>query len=395
MIQERSSRKKPLVRVLFLGNPVTDRRVKNFIGLFLELGFDVEFIFAAPGKWEIGLEIEGVRMTRLMLDYSGGAKMFLQYDKLLKKELEASEPCDILFTCELYSLRAASELKKEKKSKQLIYDARELYSELPSVAANPFKKWYWKRWERKGLAQTDLVIVTAPDDADAIKHVHNILLQCVVIRNLPIREKLIPNNYLRDYFSIPAEKKIFVYVGGLQKDRGLGKVISVMASFAKRADLILIGEGPLQSDLAREVIRLGLQKNVFFHPAINSEKIIEVLTSADLGISLIEQHSKSYELALPSKIFEYMHAGLPVISSPLKQVKDLFHSTEGVVFADPDDSAEISVAFEKAMVISADPNIRNRIRERMAKGYTFETDTGNLKSFLRRYTKPETRTSNQ
>ena len=86
------STKKSIVRLLLLGNPVTDRRVKNFAGLFLELGYEVELLFAVPGEWEIGLSIEEVRIKQFMLEYSGGPRMFMQYARQLQNELRNSAP---------------------------------------------------------------------------------------------------------------------------------------------------------------------------------------------------------------------------------------------------------------------------------------------------------------
>ena len=275
-------------------------------------------------------------------------------------------------------MRAAATAKQNGRAKRLFYDARELYTELPTVAGKPLRKWYWKRWERKGLKQTDLVIVTAPDDAEAIKNVYGFLPESILVRNLPKREELKSNNYLREYFSIPVEEKIFVYIGGLQQDRGLSKMIDVISKLQDEAAFVMIGDGPIKEELQKVVDQMHLQENVFFHSSINSERTIEILASADVGISVIEQRSKSYKLGLPSKVFEYMLAGLPIISSPLKQVKDLFGRTEGITFADPDDSAELLDACKNTIELCADLELRNRLHEQAYKNFTFETDAQSL-----------------
>jgi spore maturation protein CgeB len=127
---------------------------------------------------------------------------------------------------------------------------------------------------------------------------------------------------------------------------------------------------------------------VLFHPAIASEPVVNILSSADIGISLIEQHSKSYELALPSKIFEYMLAGLPVISSPLKQVKDLFNNSEGMVFAHPDNSKELLEACHLAMRMSRDILLKTKIHIGAYNTYTFECDAETFRNFLTQHPMP-------
>jgi glycosyltransferase involved in cell wall biosynthesis len=378
-----SLNQKLFARILFLGNPLTDRRVKNFITFFLKEGYDLEFVYATPGKDipNFGSEQE-VHSVRLPLKYSGGAKMFLSYQRTLKKYLASAKPCDVLFASELFSLKAASEARHSGKAKQLIYDAREIYTELPTVANNRLKKLFWKQWEKIGLEQSDLVIVTAPDDAGAIKLVHGFLPPHIIIRNLPRYENFHPNNYLREYFNVQSEKKIFVYVGGLQQDRGLECMIDVMPSLVETAVFIIIGDGSKKEILKQKVVALRLNQSVFFHPAIDSGKVIEVLSSADAGINLIEQHSISYRHALPSKLFEYMLAGLPVISSPLKQVKDLFADHEGIFFADPDNEPQILDASKKALGKSNDLNFRNKLHDEAAKNFTFDHEAQSLFTFL-------------
>jgi glycosyltransferase involved in cell wall biosynthesis len=371
----------PIIRFLFLGDPRTDRRLKNFMTIFAEFGFRTELIFASPHAHNEQFS-SSTTVTELHLKNSGGVKMFLEYHTLLEKELAKSQPCDILFACELYSLKAAVKAKQEGKGGKLFYDARELYTELPTVATSPIKKYFWKRWERRGLRQSDLVIVTAPDDAPAIKQVHGFLPQSVVIRNLPMRENLQRNNYLREYFHIANDKKIFVYVGGLQKDRGLEKMITAMATLKDNAAFVMIGNGVLKNSLETTSQRFN---NIYFHPEIDSDKVISVLSSADIGVSLIEQHSISYQLALPSKIFEYMLAGLPVISSPLKQVQEIFSGTKGIIFVDPEDQTELIDGCRKAQLLSDDNELKDSLHSDIFNNFTFEAEAKAIKKYLDNY----------
>ncbi|MEP7235799.1 MAG: glycosyltransferase [Ignavibacteriota bacterium] len=382
-----SSSVQPLVRLLFLGDPRTDRRLKNFIGFFLENSFIVEVIYANPDHnaedWYYN-DNEGVTVTRLRLRATGGPKMFFEYERKLTFALSVGEPCDLLFACELYSLRSAATAKLAARAKFLLYDARELYTELPTVSANPLKKWFWKRKERQGLMLTDLIITTAPDDADAIKAVHGFLPPVIVVRNLPKSEALRRSSLLHTKFSITDSKRIFVYLGGLQKDRGISKMIEAISSITQRAAFVIIGEGVLKRELQELVGKLNLEGDVFFHPAIPTESAVELLSAADIGVSLIEQNSKSYALALPSKIFEYRLAGLPVVTSPLKQVRDIFENEKGIFFADPVDPIQILEASKAALTLSADDAERNAIHTHALNRHTFEKETELLRDFIRK-----------
>ncbi|MDP4219460.1 MAG: glycosyltransferase [Bacteroidota bacterium] len=370
---------KPRIRFLFLGDPKTDRRLKNFAHFFRQHDHEVEIVFATPGANRADIHSIGDIFARqLPLKHRGGRKMFMEYDSLLADELKKATSTEILFACDLYSLRAAAHSRSAGKVGQLYYDARELYTELPSVADNPLKKWYWRRWESYGLKRTDLVIVTAPDDANAIRTIHNFLPPSIVIRNFPGKEELKQSTYLRDRFTIPLKKKIFVYIGGLQQDRGLDLILDLMPQLSNEAAFVIIGDGLLKGKLEEKVNTNKLEESVFFHPSIESEKVIGVLASADIGVSLIEPHSGSYQLALPSKIFEYMLAGLPVISSPLKQVFDLLKDKEGILFADPQIPADLLKACRLAIAMAGEVELRTRLYVDAYNNFTFEAESEKL-----------------
>ncbi|MEI8135413.1 MAG: glycosyltransferase [bacterium] len=363
--------KSPTVRFLLLGDPTTDRRSINFIRFFSELGFETEFVFASPNNNGASPLLNG---TRLTLHHSSGPLMFIEYEKILTEFLADAPPCDILFSSELYSLKSAAKAIKAKKAGYLIYDARELYTELPTVANNLFKKLFWKRWEKFGLKNTNLMVVTAPDDAGAIQSVHGSVPDHICIRNLPALEIYEANNYLRNKFSISDTKKVLVYLGGVQTDRGLEKMISAMSVLSDVASFVIIGDGILKNIFQKEVKNLGLEDAVFFHDTIPAEDSISMLSSADVGISLIEAKSKSYELALPSKIFEYMLAGLPIVSSPLRQVKALLGDSEFITYTNPNGVNSVVEACRIAIAHSSDPKLKERIHQTATDNFTFEHD---------------------
>ncbi len=365
--------------MLFLGNVETDRRIKSFIHLFTAQGYHCELIYATPGVATAAEHtIEGIKATRLALKRASGPMMFYEYHRSLRKELTKMGKYDVVFSCELYSLRAAAEFKKRNES-TLIYDAREIYTGLPSLVNKPFKRWIWKRIEAKGLLKTDAIIVTAPRDANDIFQIHQFLPRSFLIRNLPLQTPApMRNTYLRDHFpTIGTSRKILVYVGGLQKDRGLEEMITAMTVLRSEAAFVIIGGGAIEESLHSLSERLGVTDSVFFHPPINSGEVLSILASADIGVSLINSRSPSYTNALPSKVFEYIHAGLPVLSTELAEVRDVFGSAEWIEYAALDTESIAS----SARKLIACGNVEHTLRP-IAERLTFEADTHSLFAFL-------------
>ncbi|MDZ7765466.1 MAG: glycosyltransferase [Melioribacteraceae bacterium] len=64
--------------------------------------------------------------------------------------------------------------------------------------------------------------------------------------------------------------------------------------------------------------------------------------AADVGVCLIENISISYYHALPNKLFEYIMAGIPVISSSLPQMKKIVEQYNVGVCVDLEKTTDVS-----------------------------------------------------
>ena len=349
--------------MLFFGDTATDRRTQNFRKFFEQSGWNVELLAVTTTA------------TR-------GPRKFLEYHRNLAEAVR-TKYADVVFACDLYSLSAAAWLKRHKRAQFLIYDAREVYTELPTVAKKPIAKFIWRTLERHGLAIADIIITTGPHDIQAICDVHRFLPRPVLVRNLPwYNPNLTSDRSLLDCFGIPREASVFVYVGGLQEGRGLKKLVQALERGdgeveSKQPHILLIGDGILKAELEDLTQKLGLTKRVHFAGAIPSEEAIRLAAACDVGVSLIEPISRSYELALPSKLFEYMMAGIPVMSSKLQQVIELFENERWITFVDVVDPVLIQEGMDKALANSTS-ELRQVERGLAHKEFHFEQDAAVL-----------------
>ena len=81
-----------------------------------------------------------------------------------------------------------------------------------------------------------------------------------------------------------------------------------------------MGYGSLESQIRHEA---KVSDTIFFHPAVSLSVLMDYTSSADYGISFIEDACLSYRYCLPNKIFEYLMAGLPVLTSNLYEMRRL------------------------------------------------------------------------
>mgnify|MGYP003329325927 CR=1 FL=1 len=60
---------------------------------------------------------------------------------------------------------------------------------------------------------------------------------------------------------------------------------------------------------------LGVRDRLHIVPPVPSTQVVSYLSTANVGVHPLLPGSPNHEMALPNKLFEYLHAGLPVVVS--------------------------------------------------------------------------------
>lgn len=157
------------------------------------------------------------------------------------------------------------------------------------------------------------------------------------------------------------DRFVAVFAGTLGMAHGLETVLD--AAEALRDDprflFWLVGEGARRVELEAEAARRGLS-NVRFEGQVERSRIPEVLTASDAALVLLRP-TPLFETVLPSKMFEAMAAGCPIVLGVRGEAKEVLESSGGGVAIPPGD-ADALVAALRAM--SADPEGGRRMAER-------------------------------
>ncbi|MEA1892104.1 MAG: glycosyltransferase family 4 protein [Campylobacterota bacterium] len=212
----------------------------------------------------------------------------------------------------------------------LVYDTHELETE--TNGSNGLRKKLAKFMEKSLIKKCDIVFVVSENIADWYAKEYDIK-RPIVVKNVPRLIDSKKTNHFRENLSIRDDSAIVLYQGGLSKGRGVDLLLDV---FKKRDDdkvvIVFMGYGQLEEDIK---IASKENNNIFFHPAVAPEIVLDYTSSADIGISFIENTCLSYYYCLPNKLFEYAMAGLPVIVSNMKEMRELVEMYDmGIVVED-------------------------------------------------------------
>ena len=103
----------------------------------------------------------------------------------------------------------------------------------------------------------------------------------------------------------------------------------------------MIGGGPLEAALKKQVISAGLQDKVYFIPRVPFQELHSYTCSADLGLCVIKRTGKSFFYSIPNKLFEYLMAGLPVLVSNFPEMQAIVEKSGAGRVVDPEDVGAI------------------------------------------------------
>lgn len=311
-----ASRKK--ICLVFLGNPSQDSRITNLSDSLRHDGFAVSVIGFDWVSGNVSIVQNEYKVFRIFKT-KFSILFYLQYNLLLIKELIKSN-ADIYFAEDFYTLPLVTIFAKLKSAK-IFYNSREIYAHIGGLHSRPFLQSIISVIERFFIKKVDLVLTTGEMDSEFLEKLYS-LPKTSVVRNIPLYQKPNEKFDFRKMYNIPNDKLILLYQGVIIPGRGIGKIIEALPE-VPQAFLILLGVGDQKENFINLAMKYGVEKRVIFAGSFNQEELINYTAAGDVGLSIIENISISYYHALPNKLFEYIMAELPVLSSNLPQMKKI------------------------------------------------------------------------
>lgn len=201
---------------------------------------------------------------------------------------------------------------------KLVYDTHELETE--TIISRGLRKRLSKLMEHILIRFADHVFCVGDKIADWYQTRYRIL-RPTVVRNTPDFQKNAPAVIpMRARFSIPDDHLVFGYVGLIAQGRGVDELIDVFARTGASRHLVIVGSGPQEEKAVEAAARYA---NIHHIPAVPQQEVVPLLSGADAGISMDIKGCLSYLYSLPNKFFEYIHAGLPVLTGGMPEQVDI------------------------------------------------------------------------
>ncbi|WP_376794693.1 glycosyltransferase [Thermogemmatispora sp.] len=152
-----------------------------------------------------------------------------------------------------------------------------------------------------------------------------------LLRNVPPYRRVERTNLLREKLGLSQDIRIALYQGNIQENRGLDLLVRAAPFLEPDVVIVMLGAAREQTlkKLQRLIADLGVEERVKLLPPVPYEQLLNWTASADLGLTLFPpDYSLSIRYCLPNKFFEYLMAGLPVLSSQLEVLSELIQTHE-------------------------------------------------------------------
>ena len=224
--------------------------------------------------------------------------LFKKYDYILANDLDTLPACFWI---------------SKLKNIDLVYDSHELFSEGPELQGRKFVQGFWRKLEDFFLPRIEKSYTVS----ESISHFYNEKYEnkMGVLRNVPFKNDTI----IEEEVFFPTDRKTILYQGVLNPGRGLKPMIRAL-KLIDNLDLVIIGFGKVQQDLKDFVASENMSHCVHFLGRISREKLANYTKKATLGMVLEEPLGMSFEFSLPNKLFDFIHAELPIIAGNLVEI---------------------------------------------------------------------------
>ncbi|EAP77334.1 probable glycosyltransferase [Roseovarius nubinhibens ISM] len=161
----------------------------------------------------------------------------------------------------------------------------------------------------------------------------------ILVRNWPLVEEFHEpvDTPMRDR---PME---FAYIGTITRNRNILGMIDAVGSLRETgATLRLAGDFTIEADRHVALTRTGWDR-VKFDGWVSREGVADILANARAGLVVLRPVEHEM-LTLPIKLFEYMAAGVPVISSDFPLWREIVEEVGCGLLVDPENPEEIAAA---------------------------------------------------
>jgi glycosyltransferase involved in cell wall biosynthesis len=239
--------------------------------------------------------------------------------------------------------------------------------------------------ERYALPRADCILAVVEESAARLRAMGIDDDRIAMVSNTPpITQMARPRPESSPSADAPVE---LVYLGYLEMPRGIGELLEAVARVradGHRISLTLIGDGRDAQLFRRQAAGLGLgPEEVRFLGFLPHGRALDIVATSDIGL-VPHQRSEYWDTTIPNKLFDYMAAGIPVVTSDAVPSARVVNEAQcGEVFR-TGDAGDLAAAVTRLLRPEVRQRMGGRGRQAVLQRYNWERDAAVLLSSVGR-----------
>jgi glycosyltransferase involved in cell wall biosynthesis len=223
-------------------------------------------------------------------------------------------------------------LLKQPRGRHVIYDCHEYYAEamvarmwIPRIL-RPLARIAFEVFESLIASSLSAVVVVADNQLLSFKG-------ATLLYNFPIKESFAAST------SVVRNTRQLICVGQLSRSRGVFVLVELMRLLKKHEDVELLLLGRFDSEGTKDEVQslvadADLSERIHFLGQIPYKELRSYLLQATVGLVPLQPTSQ-YLKGIPTKMFEYMACGLPIVASDLPPIRQFMGDLDCGLLVDP------------------------------------------------------------
>jgi glycosyltransferase involved in cell wall biosynthesis len=310
--------------VTVISDLVTDQRVHKVCTSLQNNGYKIVLI-GARRKNSLPLTARAYTAKRIHLFFQRKVWFYAEFNTRLFLKLLFTR-FDIVLGNDL-DVMPASYLAARLKGKPIVYDTHEYYLGMPELNGKPAIKKVWSKIEQAIFARVKYIYTICKSFCDLYYKDYG--KQLWFIQNVPFLYFTETGKFEEEKRAIekqiPKGKKILLFQGaGINVERGVEELVASM-NFLDPAHyhLLIVGGGDIFDTIKELVNKNRLTDRITIIPKVPFEVLRHITKQAHIGFTLDKPTNINHIYGLPNKIFDYAHAGIPIISSRLVELESI------------------------------------------------------------------------
>jgi glycosyltransferase involved in cell wall biosynthesis len=333
-----------------------DPRPRRAAEALLKEGMSVDFICEGDERSPKRETLDGLEIVRIPIQHRRGGALSYAYQYsafiLISAAILAWRSLrgryDLVYVHNMPDVLVISALLPKLLGAKVILDQHDPMPELMTTIFNMDEKSFGvrviRRLEKWSMARADLVI-TVNTACKRIFSTRSCRTEKIgVVMNSP-DEEIFSYRAVRSYpVRAAGQPFVIMYHGSLVERNGLDLAVDALARIHKAvpaAELRVYGRStPYLEQVMEKVHSLGLDSNVHYLGAKSLEELVHEIEACDVGV--IPNHRNTFtDINTPTRIFEYLALGKPVIAPRTLGIEDYF-DPDALLFFESGNAEELA-----------------------------------------------------